>query len=251
MSVDNRKYYDEFSRRYDLHRGHAYHELVDQLELDLLAPLVTDRRVLDVATGTGLTLMGLQEVAHRAVGVDLSRGMLRSASRRALMVAQGDALALPFPAEAFDVACCFKAFPHLPRPEAALRELARVVRPGGRVVVELYNPASLRGLLRRRGPMRAVSSDLHEGHVHTRYDTLEDLLRMLPPDLDLEAVRGIRVLTPAGGLLSVPLLGRWLGSMERLATRLPALWRVAGFVVVTLRRRGPGPSSHHPEESSP
>ncbi len=236
MSVNNQDYYDEFSQRYDAHRGHAYHRLVDQLELEILAPLVRHRRVVDVATGTGLTLMGLQELAHQAVGVDLSRGMLRRARRRALHVVQGDAFALPLPDAAFDVACCFKAFPHLPTPDIALRELGRVVRKDGRVVVELYNPRSLRGLLRRQGPRRAVSADYHEGHVHTRYDTVADLTRMLPEGLILEQVRGIRVATPAGSLLSVPVLGPALDSLERVATRLPALWRVAGFVVVILKR---------------
>lgn len=236
MSVDNQDYYDDFSARYDAHRAHAYHRLVDQLELEILAPLVRHGRVVDVATGTGLTLMGLQELAHRAVGVDLSRGMLRWARRRALMVVQGDAAALPLPDAGFDVACCFKAFPHLPAPEHTLRELGRVVRVGGHVVIELYNPRSLRGVLRRRGPRRAISNAYHEGQVHTRYDTVADLARMLPTGLEVAGVRGIRVATPAGRLLSVPVLGPWLDGLERLATRLPALWRVAGFVVVILRR---------------
>lgn len=236
MSVDNQDYYDDFSAQYDAHRAHAYHRLVDQLELEILAPLVRQRRVVDVATGTGLTLMGLAELAHRAVGVDISSGMLRQARRRALLVVQGDAVALPLPDGDFDVACCFKAFPHLPSPERALRELGRVVRVGGHVVVELYNPWSLRGVLRRRGPRRAVSDTYHEGHVHTRYDTVADLTRMLPPGLEVAGVRGIRIATPAGQLLSVPVLGSWLDGLERLATRLPALWRVAGFVVVILKR---------------
>jgi len=236
MRVDNQDYYDGFSARYDSRRAHAYHRLVDQLELEILAPLVRRARVVDVATGTGLTLMGLQELAHRAVGVDLSRGMLRRARQRALMVVQGDAAALPLPDAWFDVACCFKAFPHLPAPERALRELGRVVRVGGNVAVELYNPWSLRGVVRRRGPRRAVSDSHHEGQVHTRYDTVADLVRMLPTGLKVAGVRGIRIATPAGRLLSVPVLGPWLDGLERLATRLPALWRVAGFVVVVLER---------------
>ncbi len=251
MSVDNQEYYDDFSERYDAGRGHAYHRLVDQLELEILAPLVRGRVVLDVATGTGLTLMGLAELAHRAVGVDLSAGMLRRARQRALLVMQGDAAALPLPDASFDVACCFKAFPHLPEPERALRELARVVREGGHVVVELYNPWSLRGLLRRRGPRRFISGAYHEGQVHTRYDTVEDLTAMLPPDLEVDQVRGIRITTPAGRLLSVPVLGGWLDGLERLATRLPALWRMAGFVVVVLKRTAAPIPAARQEGTSP
>jgi hypothetical protein len=59
---------------------------------------------------------------------------------------------------------------------------------------------------------------------------------MLPLGLEVAAIRGIRVATPAGRLLSVPVLGAWLDGLERLATRWPALSRVAGFVVVILKR---------------
>ncbi|MFH2005640.1 MAG: class I SAM-dependent methyltransferase [bacterium] len=236
MRINTKDYYDDFAQRYDARRAHAYHRLVDRLELELLAPLVRDRRVVDVATGTGLTLCGLQELARHAVGIDLSRGMLRRARRRGLAVAQGTATALPLATHSCDVACCFKAFPHLTEPKAALAEMQRVVKPGGHVVVELYNPWSIRGLLRRRGPRRAISAAYHEGHVHTRYDTLAALERMLPTELVVEAVHGIRIVTAAGSLHSIPVLGALLGRLERWATGTPGLWRLAGFVVVTMRR---------------
>lgn len=59
---------------------------------------------------------------------------------------------------------------------------------------------------------------------------------MLPSGLEVAQVRGIRIATPAGRLLSVPVVGPGFAGLERLATRLPALWRVAGFVVVILKR---------------
>ena len=212
----------------------------DRLELTLLAPLTQGRRVLDVATGSGLLLCGLQEMAHRAVGVDLSQGMLRFARRRGLAVVQGTASALPFPDGAFDVVCCFKAFPHLTEPAEALAEMQRVVRQQGRIVVELYNPWSFRGMPRRRGPRRSVSASLNEGHIHTRYDTVMQLRRILPSGLRVEAVRGIRIITPAGALLDLPIIGSALGHLEQLVSRAPIFWRAAGFVVVTLRKEHEG-----------
>lgn len=234
--MTTQRYYDEFALGYDRHRGHPYHRLLDRLELQIIAPLLRDHDVLDLASGTGLLLMALQEQARSAVGVDLSRGMLHHARRRGLRVVQGSAEALPFPAAAFDLVCCFKAFPHLADPTLALAEMTRVCRPGGAVVLELYNPNSLRGYLRRFGPRRRVSESLHEGQVVTRFDTPETLSRRLPADLHLESVHGIRTLTPAGRLLGWPLLGPALGRLEAYLSARPRLFRWAGFLVVTLRR---------------
>jgi ubiquinone/menaquinone biosynthesis C-methylase UbiE len=236
MTIPSREYYDDFARSYDAGRGHAYHRLVDALALRELTPLVRDRDVVEVGAGTGLLLLGLTGLARRVVGVDLSREMLRRARQRRLPVVQGRAEALPLPDASVDVAACFKVFAHLPDPHQALAEMARVVRPGGRVVVELYNPVSLRGLARRLGPARATSARHSEHDVFTRFDTLEDLRRVLPPGLTVERVRGIRLLTPAGRLLQLPVLGRLLAGAESLGARLPGVWRLAGFVVVVLTR---------------
>ena len=234
--MKTQRYYDEFSQGYDRLRGHPYHRLVDRLELQILGPLIRDLEVLDVATGTGLLLMAMHEQARCAVGLDLSGGMLRHARRRGLRTVQGSAEALPFPDESFDVACCFKAFPHLDAPTSALEEMRRVCRPGGAVVLELYNPRSLRGLLRRHGPRRPVSTAVHEGQVTTRFDTLETLGQLLPAGLRPESVHGIRTLTPAGRMLSWPMLGRALCLAETALSARPRLFGLAGFLVVTLRR---------------
>jgi SAM-dependent methyltransferase len=239
MSSDphiHQRYYDEFSRRYDRARGRAYHRLVDRLEIEIVAPYLTGSTVLDLACGTGLTLMALHDAARSAVGADLSAGMLGAAHRRGLRVLQASAERLPFTSRRFDLVTCFKAFPHLPSRRACLAEIHRVLRPGGRAAVELYNPMSLRGLLRRVGPRRRVGGRYHEGHIPTRYDTLADLTCRLPPGLVMEAVRGIRVVTPAGRLLGWPAVGPALCRLERRLTSLPVCHWVAGFVVVVLRR---------------
>lgn len=236
--MTTQRYYDEFALGYDRHRGHPYHRLLDRLELKILEPHLRDRDVLDLATGTGLLLMSMQEQAHSAVGVDLSRGMLHHARRRGLRVVQGSAEALPFPEAAFDLVCCFKAFPHLADPAQALLEMARVCRPGGAVVLELYNPNSLRGMLRRFGPRRHVSESLHEGQVVTRFDTPATLCALLPGDLRTESVHGVRTLTPAGRILGWPLLGPVLGRLETWLSARPRLYNLAGFLVVTLRKTG-------------
>jgi demethylmenaquinone methyltransferase/2-methoxy-6-polyprenyl-1,4-benzoquinol methylase len=94
-------------------------------------------RVLDVGAGTGVSTAELAVSGAYAVGVDLSIGMLQ-AGRRArprVPLLAGDALRLPFPDATFDAVTISFALRNVVDTEAALREMARVTRPGGRLVV--------------------------------------------------------------------------------------------------------------------
>ncbi len=88
--------------------------------------------VLDLAAGTGDFCIELEKKGHRAIGVDLSYGMLAAARTSAPLV-QGDLLALPFPDNSVDGAVCGYALRNLVALPAFFDELARVVRPGGRI----------------------------------------------------------------------------------------------------------------------
>lgn len=99
--------------------------------VDVLAPLAGDL-VLDAGCGNGRPLSLLREMGCRAVGVDRSLGMLRTAVDPPATV--GDVHTLPFATAAFDAAAAFMMLYHVPDREAAARELRRVVRPGGVVV---------------------------------------------------------------------------------------------------------------------
>ena len=94
-------------------------------------------RVLDLAAGTGVSTEELARSGASAVGVDLSLGMLRAGRLRrpAVTLLAGDALALPFKDAAFDAVAISFGLRNLVDPVAGLRELARVTRPGGRIVV--------------------------------------------------------------------------------------------------------------------
>lgn len=98
-------------------------------------------RVLDVACGTGDFLRILDAAGLQAVGVDLSLGMLQAAPR-GRAVAQADALALPLRDGSFDGATCGFALRNVSDLGAMLAEVARVVRPGGRIaLLEVDEPS--------------------------------------------------------------------------------------------------------------
>ena len=96
-------------------------------------------RVLDVATGTGLVARELVRAKDcRVVGVDQSAGMLAEARRRtngSVEVVQASADALPFADGELDALTFTYLLRYVDDPDAVLRELARVVRPGGVVAM--------------------------------------------------------------------------------------------------------------------
>jgi demethylmenaquinone methyltransferase/2-methoxy-6-polyprenyl-1,4-benzoquinol methylase len=102
-------------------------------------------RVLDVGAGTGISTEELARSGAFAVGADLSVGMLRAgrATRRTVPLVGGDALRLPFPDAAFDAVTISFALRNVVDTEGALRELGRVTRKGGRLVVcEFSHPTN-------------------------------------------------------------------------------------------------------------
>lgn len=123
-------------------------------------------RVLDLATGTAdlAIQVARTEASVSVVGLDPSSKMLqvgrekvaRSALEARIEFVQGDAQALPFEAQSFDSLCMAFGIRNVPDRAQALREMARVTRPGGRIaILELSEPRS--GLL----------GALARFHIHT------------------------------------------------------------------------------------
>jgi demethylmenaquinone methyltransferase/2-methoxy-6-polyprenyl-1,4-benzoquinol methylase len=109
-------------------------------------------RVLDAACGTGDLALEAKRAGGEVTGLDFSPAMLERARRkdRSLEWVQGDALALPFEDGSFDAATIGFGVRNLDDLAAGLRELRRVLRPGGRLgVLEITRP---------RGPLRVFYS---------------------------------------------------------------------------------------------
>jgi demethylmenaquinone methyltransferase / 2-methoxy-6-polyprenyl-1,4-benzoquinol methylase len=92
-------------------------------------------RVLDLAAGTAVSTAELGRSGAWCVAADFSLGMLRAGAGRAVPKVAADALHLPFADGAFDAVTISFGLRNVADPDAALAELARVTRPGGRLVV--------------------------------------------------------------------------------------------------------------------
>ena len=91
--------------------------------------------VLDVAAGTAVSTVELAAGGATAIACDFSLGMLRAGAARRVPKLAGDAMALPLADESVDGVVISFGLRNVADPDAALREFARVTRPGGRLVV--------------------------------------------------------------------------------------------------------------------
>lgn len=136
--------------------GHAEGE--DLARIVALAQAGPGDRALDIATGGGHTALALARVAGHVTATDLTPEMLGAAEGfiRGLGVTNvsfepADAQALPFPNGTFDIVSCRIAPHHFPRPAAFVREARRVLRTGGRFLLEdSIVPAGEIGALQNR-----------------------------------------------------------------------------------------------------
>ena len=164
--------YDRYANRYD-----EIKQYQPEYERWLLAhPIMTSIQphrsplVLDVATGTGrlpLALVNHPDFHGHVIGLDLSRRMLQNAARK-LPVASthvsliwGAAETLPFEDNLFDVIACLESLEFMENPKRVLRELARVLRPGGLLLLSnRINTRLMPGKIWSEDELRTLLYDL-------------------------------------------------------------------------------------------
>jgi SAM-dependent methyltransferase len=128
-------------------KANTYDRLTGRATARLVVPLLeaagveAGMRVLDVACGPGHIAAGAAAQGAVPVGLDLAEGMVAVARARYAEIEfqQGDAERLPFGDASFDAVVAGFVVNHLPHPERALAEFARVVRPGGGVAVTVWD----------------------------------------------------------------------------------------------------------------
>jgi demethylmenaquinone methyltransferase/2-methoxy-6-polyprenyl-1,4-benzoquinol methylase len=92
-------------------------------------------KVLDLAAGTAVSTVEYARSGAWCVAADFSTGMLRNGAHRDVPKVAADAFHLPFASGAFDAVTVSFGLRNMNSPELALREMSRVVRPGGRLVI--------------------------------------------------------------------------------------------------------------------
>ena len=143
---------------------------VDEREVEAalvrLLPTAGVSDLLDIGTGTGRIIELFGQRVQRAVGVDLSREMLavarvnlERAGVRHGSVRQADMYQLPFPSASFDAAIVHQVLHYAERPDGAIAEAARVLRPGGRLLVIDFLPHTLEALRDEHAHRRLGFSD--------------------------------------------------------------------------------------------
>jgi ubiquinone/menaquinone biosynthesis C-methylase UbiE len=147
--------------------------LAEQPAVEALLRPVAPGRALDAACGTGRITRLLAVLGHRVTGIDVSEAMLEQA-RRALPGAEfrrAPLHSLPFDSGAFELVTCALSLTHVTPLAPVIAELARVLRPGGRLVTSDVHPFAVttgaHAFLPRADGTRAVVRN--EVHWHSEY----------------------------------------------------------------------------------
>jgi SAM-dependent methyltransferase len=146
---------------------------IEEAAVDGLLTELPAGRALDAACGTGRHARRLLELGHTVSGVDLTPEMLERAriSVPQATFAVADLRQLPFADASFEVVVCGLALAHLPSLDGAVGELARVLAPGGRLVVSVLHP--FQALLGWNAPFSAPDGSRgfvrEHPHLHADY----------------------------------------------------------------------------------
>lgn len=211
--ASTRELYDDWAPFYDK-PGNQLLELEEPVVREILDALPVGV-ALDAACGTGRHAAYLAALGHTIVGVDSSPGMLDVAREKIPdgEFHEAELDVLPLEDDSVDLVVCAIALVHLPQIEQPFREFARVLRPGGHLVV-----SDQQGLFADIG--LPLLTDLPEGglgYVPTYPRRASDYLRVALP-------RGFRVLRCEEPVVPSPLLdeeGRTIGDGARFARQNP------------------------------
>lgn len=140
--------YDRLAKNYDKAFAPFEKRFVARWREETTSRLPADARILEIGAGTGLNFKFYPR-CREAVASEISLKMLEFAREKTdtIRLVQADAESLPFAANSFDAAFATLVFCSIPKPENAFRELRRVVKQGGKIVLlEHVRPNNLLGV---------------------------------------------------------------------------------------------------------
>jgi malonyl-CoA O-methyltransferase len=165
--IDPQSAYARWARDYPPRPHNRLMEVEHETVLALL-PDVRGLTVLDAGCGSGRYLRELTSRGATAIGMDLSMAMLQRARESAGRVARADLRALPFDAMSLDLVVCGLALGDVAELELALTEIARALRPGGRVIYSVVHPAG-----QQAGWSRTFESDGRQFAIESHWHSLD------------------------------------------------------------------------------
>ena len=223
---------DELKQRHQrIWDAGAYEPLVPLLRdlherfLEHLAPRPGER-LLDVATGTGAIALGAARAGARVTGLDISPSLIDTARRLAkqegleIRFDVGDAEDLPYADASFDAVCSCIGVMFAPHHETAARELARVCRPGGRLLLASWGPkggvAEHFDVLRpfQPPPPAGVGNPFHWGEI-------DHVTNLLGDTFELELVEGETPFEAESGEELTARFEQYYGPQKTLMESLP------------------------------
>ena len=218
-----KEFYDRYHRRA---RTHPIERLKEARRVETLGRLMPGEAgsLLVVGCGRGEELAIARGVV---TAIDLSLTALlvtRFRPDRARLL-QADACRLPFGDRSFDTVVCSEVIEHVVAAEAAVAEIARVLRPGGRLVLSTPNTWSFFGLARAIGEAVTGRQITSGGQPYDRWRSPRELQELLRARFDMTRTAGVWFFPPFGrgerqlwSGFTVPLV-RLLGPTERLLGR--------------------------------
>ena len=169
---DHKNFWDRNAGLYDcfMRKDRAVYEKM----YELIRPVVKEKTVLEVATGTGLIAKHIVKVAARIEATDASPKMIAEAKRgncsAKLHFSVQDMFSLPYAGNSFDVVIVSNALHIVPQPEKSLREIKRVMKDDGVLIAPTFTHAenSLRGRIKAYF-MRLAGFPLHSRWTSEEY----------------------------------------------------------------------------------
>ncbi len=138
---------------------------IARARLDVIERLQPRGALLDIGAAAGFLLDEARQRGWTVQGAEVSRYASEYARRElGLPMVTGTLESAEFPDGAFDAAACYYVLEHLPDPLGLVREIARVLRPGGLLSLAVPNLAGLYARFRRQAWLRERA--IHQGHLH-------------------------------------------------------------------------------------